>query len=172
MTEQRTVLRLAGAAAIVGAAVDLVAPFAIYPRLVDPQPHFVYVAIDFLLMIGMLGVWSASRRTAGALGLAGFGLALLGVMLVRTSSARMFGDATDMIASSVWSIGMAVWALDLLRAKAFRIAAGLWVAALVIGLVGLALKDHGPVAHVAKMSFMLGFVVAGAELIRTREQTA
>ena len=168
----RTVLRLAGVVTIVGAAIDVVAPFLIYPHLVEPQPHLVYVAIDLLLMIGMLGVWSASKRTASVLGLVGFVLGLLGVMLVRTSSAKIFGEASYMIASSIWSIGMVVWAIDLLRAKTFRISAGLWIAALVIGLVGVALKDHGPVAHVAKMSFILGFIVAGVQLIKTRGEPA
>lgn len=170
--QQRSVLRLAGAATIIGAAIDIVAPFLIYPRLIEPQPHLVYVAIDLLLLIGMLGVWSASARATGVLGLIGFVVALLGVMLVRTSSAEIFGGASYMIASSVWSIGMVVWAVDLLRAKAFRITAGLWIAALVIGLVGVALKDHGPIAHVAKMSFVVGFIIAGLDLIRTRETSA
>ena len=170
--QQRTVLRLAGAAVIVGAAIDVVAPFLIYPRLVEPQPHLVYVTIDLLLMIGMLGVWSASQRTASILGLVGFVLGLLGVMLVRTSSAKIFGEASYMIASSVWSIGMVIWAVDLLRAKVFRAPAALWIAALVIGLAGLAMKDHGPIAHVAKMSFIVGFIVAGIDLVRTREAHA
>jgi hypothetical protein len=99
-------------------------------------------------------------------------LGLLGVMLVRTSSAKIFGEASYMIASSVWSIGMVLWAIDLLRARTFRVSAGLWIAALVIGLVGVALKDHGPVAQVAKMSFIAGFVCAGVSLIRNRELSA
>lgn len=170
--DDRSVLRLAGAAAIIGAVIDIVAPFVIYPHLVEPQPHLVYVAIDLLLMFGMLGVWAASQRAASPLGLAGLVLALLGLMLVRTSSARMFGEASYMIASSIWSIGMAVWAVDLLWTRTFRIAAGLWIAALVIGLVGVALKDHGPVAHVAKMSFILGFIAAGVDLIKARGEPA
>jgi hypothetical protein len=168
----RSVLRLAGAATIVGAAIDIAAPFLIYPRLADPWSHLVYVIIDLLLLLGMLGVWSASRRSASALGLTGFVLALLGVMLVRTSSAEIFGGASYVIASSLWSIGMVVWAVDLMRAKVFRIPAGLWIVALVIGLVGLAMKDHGPVAHVAKMSFIIGFVVAGLDLIKARGEPA
>ncbi|KQV55320.1 MULTISPECIES: hypothetical protein [unclassified Caulobacter] len=170
--ERRSVLRLAGAATLAGAAIDIIAPFVIYPRLVEPQPHLVYATIDLLLLFGMLGVRSATARSTGALALAGFVLALLGVMLVRTSSARIFGEASYMIASSLWSIGMVIWAVDLLRAKVFRLAAGLWIAALVIGLAGLLLKDHGPVAHVAKMSFILGFVAAGVGLIKTRGEPA
>jgi hypothetical protein len=170
--DQRIVLRLTGVATIVGAAIDILAPALIYPRLAEPWPNLVYVLIDLLLMFGMLGVWSASRRAASVLGLVGFVLALLGVMLVRTASAEIFGEASYMIASSIWSIGMVVWAIDLLRARIFRIASGLWIAALVIGLVGLAMKDHGPVAHLAKMSFILGFVAAGVGLIKARGEPA
>jgi len=170
--ERGSTLRLAGAAVLVGAASDIVAPFLIYPRLSGTQPHLVYVAIDLLLLVGMLGVRSLTARSAGVLGLVGFVLALAGVMLVRTSSAMIFGEASYLIASSVWSIGMAIWALDLLRTRTLRLAAGPWVAALVIGLAGAALKDHGPVAHVAKMSFILGFILAGVQLIRTRRDAA
>lgn len=170
--ESRAVLRLAGAAAIAGGAIDILGPFLIYPRLADPWAHLVYVLIDLLLLLGMLGVRSVSGRSTGAVGLAGFVLAIFGVMLVRTSSARIFGEASYVIASSVWSIGMVIWAIGLLRAGRFRIAAGLWIAALVIGLAGLALKDQGPVAHMAKTAFILGFVVAGADLIRARGEPA
>jgi len=167
--ERLSVLRLAAVATIIGAAIDIAAPFVIYPRLAQPWPHLVYVVIDLLLVFGMLGVRSVSGRSTGPLALTGFIVALLGVMLVRTSSAEIFGEASYMIASSVWSIGMVVWSVDLLRARGpFRIAAGLWIATLVIGLAGVLLKDHGPVAHVAKMSFILGFVAAAVDLLKAR----
>lgn len=171
--ESRSVLRLAGVAAIAGAAVDILAPLAIYPRLVEPWPHLVYVIIDLLLLFGMLGARALTARTTGPLALAGFVLAVFGVMLVRTSSAEIFGEASYLIASSIWSVGMVVWGLDLLRVKGqLRTAAGLWIAALAIGLVGLALKDHGPIAHLAKLSFIVGFVAVGVDLIKARGESA
>lgn len=170
--ESRSVLRLAAVATLVGAAIDIIAPFVIYPRLAEPWPHLVYVVIDLLLLFGMLGVRSVSARSTGPLALVGFGLALAGLMLVRISSAQIFGEASYTIASSVWSIGMVVWSVDLLRASGpFRIAAGLWIAALVIGLAGVVLKDHGPVAHVAKMSFILGFIAAAVDLLKARGES-
>lgn len=165
--ERASTLRLAGVAVLLGVAIDVVAPFLIYPRLVEPQPHLVYVLIDLLLLIGMLGARALTARVTGPLGLAGFVLAILGVLLVRTSPAQVFGQASYMIASAVWSIGMVVWAVDLLRARAMRLAAGLWIVALVVGLIGLMLKDHGPVAHMAKMAFLLGFAAVGVQLFKT-----
>lgn len=166
--ESRSTLRLAGVATLAGAAIDVIAPFAIYPRLSQPWPHLVYVVIDLLLVIGMLGLRATTARSTGALALTGFVLALLGVMLVRTSEARIFGEASYMIASSAWSIGMVLWAIDLLRAKAFRLAAALWIAALVVGLAGLVIKDGGTIAHLAKWAFIGGFAVVGLELLRKR----
>ena len=63
--ERRSVLRLAGVATIIGAVIDIAAPFVIYPRLVEPWPHLVYVLIDLLLVCGMLGVRSVSGRSTG-----------------------------------------------------------------------------------------------------------
>lgn len=166
--ESRSTLRLAGVATLAGAAIDVIAPLAIYPRLSQPWPHLIYVIIDLLLVIGMLGLRAASARSTGPLALAGFVLALLGVMLVRTSEAKIFGEASYMIASSAWSIGMVLWSVDLLKARTFRLAAALWIAALVVGLAGLVVKDGGTIAHLAKWAFIGGFAVVGLELLRKR----
>jgi hypothetical protein len=164
--DQRTVLRLTGAAALTGAAIDVLGP-AIYPRLAEPWPHLIYVTIDVLLLFGMLGVWSAARRAASVLGLVGFVVAVFGVMLVRTASAEIFGKASYMIAASIWSIGMVVWSVDLARAKdLFRKSAGLWILALAVGLVGLAVKDQGLIAHLPKLAFAGGFIAAGFDLFK------
>jgi hypothetical protein len=164
--EHRTVLRLTGVAAITGAAIDVLGP-AIYPRLAEPWPHLIYVTIDLLLLFGMLGVWSATRRTVSVLGLAGFVVAVFGIMLVRTSSAKIFGESSYVIAASIWSIGMVIWSLDLARAKdLFRKSAGLWILALAVGLVGLAVKDQGLIAHLPKLAFAGGFIAAGFDLFK------
>ena len=170
--ERAPTLRLAGVAVLLGVAIDVVAPFLIYPRLVEPQPHLVYALIDLLLLAGMLGARAVTARATGAVGLAGFVVAIAGVLLVRTSAAEVFGAASYMIASAIWSIGMVIWAVDLLRARVLRLSAWLWIAALAIGLVGLALKDHGPVAHMAKMTFLLGFVAVGVQLFKARGEPA
>jgi hypothetical protein len=164
--EQRTVLRLTGIAALTGAAIDVLGP-ALYPHLAEPWPHLIYITIDLLLLFAMLGVWSATRRTASVLALVGFVVAVFGVMLVRTASAKIFGEQSYMIAASLWSIGMVIWSLDLARAKdLFRKSAGLWILALAIGLVGLAVKDQGLIAHLPKLAFAGGFVAAGFDLFK------
>ena len=164
--QQRTVLRLTGVAALAGAAIDVLGP-AIYPRLAEPWPHLIYVTIDLLLLFGMLGVWSATRRTTGVLGLIGFVVAVFGVMLVRTSAAKIFGEASYMIAASIWSIGMVVWGVDLFRAKdMFRKSAGLWILALLLGLAGAVVKIEALASMLPKLAFAGGFVAAGFDLFK------
>ncbi|WP_168072378.1 hypothetical protein [Caulobacter sp. SSI4214] len=164
--DRRVVLRLAGRAAVAGAVIDVLGP-AIYPRLAEPWPHLIYVAIDLLLLLAMLGVWSASQKATSPLGLAGFVIAVLGVMLVRTSSAKIFGEGSYMIATAVWSIGMAIWSADLFRAKAlFRKAGGLWILALALGLATMAIKVEGLASHLPKLAFSGGFVAAGLDLFK------
>jgi hypothetical protein len=164
--------RLAGAAAIAGGLIDLVGPLA-YPHLSDPLRHSTYVLIDVLLLLGLIGVQSMAREALGWPGLVGFVIAVTGILLVRSSTAGIFGPASYMIASSIWSIGMVVIGATLLARKGpFRVASALWIATLVIGLVALALKDQGPVHRVAAWCFALGFVAAGVILVKPSSRAA
>ncbi len=164
---QETVWRLAGVAATLGGLIDMVGPL-FYPHLAQPLRLSTYVAIDVLLLFGMLGVQSVAGQAMGWPGLIGFVIAVSGVLLVRTSAAGIWGAASYTVASAIWSIGMVVMGAALLsKGGPFRVASALWIAAFVIGLAGLALKDQGLVHRLAGWCFALGFVVAGASLART-----
>jgi hypothetical protein len=164
---QATLWRLAGLAAVLGGLIDLVGPL-LYPHMAQPLRLSTYVAIDALLLFGMLGVQSVAGWIMGWPGLVGFVIAVSGVLLVRTSAAGIWGAASYTVASAVWSIGMVVIGAALLSKRApFRMAAGLWIAAFAIGLAGLALKDQGLAHRLAAWCFALGFVAAGVILART-----
>ncbi len=164
---QETVWRLAGVAAVAGGLIDLVGPL-FYPHLARPLRLSTYVLIDVLLLFGMLGVQSVAGRVMGWPGLVGFVIAVGGVLLVRTSAAGIWGAASYTVASAIWSIGMVVIGATLLvRRGPFRMAAALWIAAFVIGLAGLALKDQGLAHRLAAWCFALGFIAAGVVLART-----
>jgi hypothetical protein len=165
---QQTIWRLAGLAAVLGGLIDLAGPL-LYPHMAQPVKLSTYVLIDVLLLFGMLGVQSVAGRMMGWPGLVGFVIAVSGVLLVRSTAAGIFGAASYTVASAVWSIGMVVVGATLLARKGpFRMAAALWIAAFVIGLAGLVLKDQGPIVHrLAAWCFALGFVAAGVILART-----
>ncbi|KQY29371.1 hypothetical protein ASD38_08430 [Caulobacter sp. Root487D2Y] len=164
---QQTIWRLAGLAAVLGGTIDLFGPL-LYPHLAEPVRLSTYVLIDVLLLFGMLGVQSVAGRVMGWPGLVGFVIAVSGVLLVRSSAAGIWGAASYTVASAVWSIGMVVVGAALLAGKGpFRAPAALWIAAFVIGLAGLALKDQGLAHRLAGWCFALGFVAAGVILART-----
>ncbi len=68
--------------------------------------------------------------------------------------------------SAIWSIGMVVVWRDAAGPARDRSARPLpwWIAAFVIGLAGLALKDQGLAHRLAGWCFALGFVAAGVVL--------
>ena len=163
---RETLWTLAGVAAFAGGLVDLAGPL-LYPHMAEPARQAVYVLIDALLLFGMLGLQSAAGRMMGWPGLAGFIVAVTAILLVRSSATHVLGPQTYRIASSLWSTGMVMMSVCLLLARApFRAPAVLWIATLVIGLAGLALKDQGLAHRLAAACFALAFVALGIQLIR------
>jgi hypothetical protein len=163
---RETLWTLAGLAAVVGGLIDLAGPW-LYPHLSEPARQAVYVLIDVLLLFGLLGLQSASGRAMGVLGLVGFAIAVSAVLLVRSSATNVLGGSTYALASSVWVIGMVVVAIAILRARLpYKTSAGLWIATLVVGLAGIALKDQGLAHRLAAACFALASVALGAQLIR------
>lgn len=167
----QTLWLLAGVAAIVGGLIDLVGPL-LYPHLTEPGRQAVYVLIDVLLLFGLLGLQSAAGDRMGRLGLSGFVVAVTAILLVRSSETRLLGPSTYALVSSVWVIGMAVISAAILRARLpYQIPAGLWIATLVVGLAGLALKDQGLAHRVAAACFALASIALGVQLIRQGRAT-
>jgi 3-oxoacyl-(acyl-carrier-protein) synthase len=67
---------------------------------------------------------------------------------------------------------MAVISAAILRARLpYQIPAGLWIATLVVGLAGLALKDQGLAHRVAAACFALASIALGVQLIRQGRAT-
>jgi hypothetical protein len=163
---RETLWVLAGIAAVVGGLIDLVGPL-LYPHLAEPARQAVYVAIDVLLLFGLLGLQSAAGRAMGVTGLVGFVVAVSAILLVRSSATNVLGPATYALASSIWVVGMVVISAAILRKRLpFKTSAGLWIAALVIGLAGLALKDQGLAHRLAATCFALASVALGVQLVR------
>lgn len=169
---QSAVWTLAGLASILGGAIDIAGP-AFYPHLAEPARNGVYVLIDVLLLFGLLGLQSATWRRTGWPGLLGFVVAVAAVLLVRTSSAQIFGPASYMIAAAAWSLAMVVIGVALLATgRSFQMAALLWIAALVVGLGGLVLKTGDLTHRIAAWCFALAFVATGVRLVREAKVAA
>ncbi|WP_297513665.1 hypothetical protein [uncultured Caulobacter sp.] len=164
---RETLWTLAGVAAVAGGFVDLIGPL-LYPHMVEQAQLLTYVGIDLFLLLGMLGLQSATGQATGWAGLVGFVTAVGGVLLVRSSAANVLGPSTYAIASAVWAIGMAIWGLAQLRPRTpFRWAGQLWFFAVLVPLAPMMFGDRRPShQHEAHALFALGFIVLGVQLVR------
>lgn len=170
--KQSTLWVLAGVAAIAGGLIDLVGPLP-YPHLAEPARQAVYVLIDVLLLLGLLGLQSATGDRTGRLGVIGLVVAVSAILLVRSSETHLLGPSTYALASSLWVIGMVAISAAILRARLpYRIPAGLWIATLVVGLAGIALRDQGLAHRLAAACFALASIALGAQLIRQGRVTS
>ncbi len=161
---QETVWRLAGVAAVLGGLIDLVGPL-FYPHMAEPTRQATYVLIDVLLLLGMLGVQSATGRSTGWWGVVGLAVGVSAVLVVRSSMA--LGPGAYPIASALWVMGMVVMSLGILRAKGpLGGAASLWLLTFIIGVVGIGLEGQVPTHRLAAAAFALGFIAAGVRLVQ------
>ena len=167
MPSDRVLYRLAAALGLAGGLADA---FATYSNLVLSPfgDQLLYYAADLLMTPGLIGVWLLERQRTGLAGVVAAAGGLSGFMLIR-SGAAFGGDAYQYGASMV-ALSCALLALPLVRAARFRIAAGLWIAAVVIGLLAPLAPALG-LRAIAHLSFGLGFVAAGVGLWRAAKAT-
>jgi hypothetical protein len=167
MTTDRILFRIAGVAAMAGALLRLVT--AIPSILAGRQGREgLYLTVDLLLLFGLFGLFAHQARLRRGIGPLGFAIAVLGFVLIRTGP-RIGAFATYEFAASVLAIGLAVMAASVIRVHGWMRATGAaWIASLVVGLVGAALRaPFGFLA--ASLLFCLGFAFAGMLLLASPE---
>lgn len=168
MSSDRLLYRLAAALGLVGGLADA---FATYSNLwLSPFGNqLLYYFADLLMTPGLIGVWLLTRQRTGLAGLVAAAGGLAGFMLIRSGAA--FGGDAYQYGATVVALSCALIALPLLREARFRIAAGLWIAAVVIGLLAPLAPTLG-LRAVAHLSFGFGFVAAGVGLWRAAGSSA
>ena len=161
-----TFLRLAGVAALVGAALRLgtaIPSLAIHGL----SGERLYFTIDLLLSLALVGLFAGVARFRGWLGGFGFVGALAGFELIRTG-ARLGGAEAYTRSAAILSLSLAVAGLALVQGKGLvRYAGAAWLASFVIGLAGTVLhRTEG--FFIASLLFCLGFGLGGAALLAGR----
>ncbi|NOT39879.1 MAG: hypothetical protein HOP13_05245, partial [Alphaproteobacteria bacterium] len=131
----RSLFRLAGAAAMLGGAMRVATAFVPWAPGVA-WLEAVAFAIDVLLLFGLMGVYLAHRAVLGWAGLAAFVLAVIGIASIVGPDAAVFGIDTYLAGVHAISVGLAVLGLVMLSARVETIAAIFWLASLGVGLAG------------------------------------
>ena len=170
MPSDITLVRAAGAAALMGALLRALAAWPALP-LSDTGTQLLYLVIDFLLTLGLVGGFVEMTRLRTWLGTLGFLGALGGILLVRTGD-QLGGEGGYSRATSVLALALAMVGLVLLiRERGFARLAGIaWIASLTTGLAG----SFGGISWgflAASLLFCLGFALVGLRLMRTQPET-
>lgn len=160
-------LRLSGASAVAGGALRIVSAL---PFSADPiQQQWLWVIIDILLTLGLIGIYVARAEKLGFLGLASFAVAMAALSFIGGPDADPFGFSTYEQGAMTLVIALIGLSLAWLRANERpRAPPLLWfasaLAAGVIAQLPAPMPDYA--FTIAGILFGAGFVFAGLPLLR------
>lgn len=114
---------------------------------------WIYIISNLLTILALIGIYLYQKDEAGLFGLLGFGVAMLGNLM-------LFIDDLYMVAGAVYAIGLIVLGISALKAGKFpRWIPLLWIVAPLIGSPGFFSES------LANLFFFLGAVVYGLGFI-------
>ncbi len=130
-----------------------------------------YALIDVLMLVATLALYIRYMSAIGLIGLLSAAGAMLGFASIIGPDPVMFGIDFYQLGAGMIVISMALLGVQLLRVKRQRLAAVLWLLALVF-TVGLAVLAMPGLLVASGVAFGLGFVAAGARLLRNSAEMA
>jgi hypothetical protein len=159
--QSTTILRLGGASAIAGGLLRIANTFTIHAFDAHTLA-LIYLLTDALLLFGLMG-WYASRAgRLGASGVAGFAIAVAGILIIR--SADLFPGTGYLMGAAVLLAGLAIMnAPILLRRNDTIVPPLLWLLSLLSAVLSIA---FAPFAIASAVLFGAGFICAGLHLVR------
>lgn len=125
-------LQLSALAAILGGALRVADAFwsaGVAAHLLQ----FACFLTDLMLIFGLCGIYLSRSDRLGLTGLLGFVASITGLLVVRS-----FGPSAYLVGASVTLLGVVAIGVTMLVKAAFpKLAPILWIASLIVGLIGL-----------------------------------
>ncbi len=165
--DDRTLYRLAGAAAVLGGATRIATSFV--PWDGSAAIEAVALTIDVLLLFGLMGIYLAHRAALGWPGFGAFVLAELGIASIVGPDSVAFGIDTYLAGVHAISIGLALLGVAMVVKRVETLAAVCWIASLVAGVAGGFVGQATAGFLIGGILFGLGFVAAGLGLVLPRD---
>lgn len=141
-----------------------------FPLISGTSLEWLYIAIDVLLLFGLMGIYLARAGRLGLLGLASFAIAVAALSFIGGPDADPFGFSTYEQGAATLGIAMVGLSIAWLRAGERPWSAPLcWFASvLAVGvLTGFPNPLPGAGLTLAGVLFGAGFVSAGIDLLRS-----
>ena len=156
-------IRLSAVAGIFGGALRVADGLVITSASTQIQ-QFAYFLTDLMLMFGLCGIYLTRSHRLGVAGLVGFVASFIGIFMVLSSALSLFGFSAYLVGASVTLLGVVSLGVAMLIHDAFpKWAPILWIASLLIGMIGLLPVSRWGVT-LAGVIFGLGFIAAGISL--------
>jgi len=170
MASDRNLFRAAGVAAGAGALLRLATAAPGVFRGEEPSER-AYLCVDLLTLLSLFALFASQDRLRRGVGPWGFGIAVLGLILIRTGT-RIGAFSTYEFGAAVLALGLALMGAMMIRSGRWATATGgAWIASLVVGLLGAAL--HAQAGFLAaSILFALGLGLAAVVLLKHEPRTA
>ena len=161
-----TLIRLGGLAAILAGVLRVGTSFIPYS---NSKPgvalELLYLIIDALILLGLLGVYAYQNEVVGRWGFLGFLLALIGTATIVGPDGKIGSVDMYVVSSLMISIGLSLLAFGAWNAKRLpRMAPLLWVMSTVVGVGGYLIGGPTVTFVIAGLAFGLAFIVAGVKI--------
>lgn len=142
-----------------------------FPLIQEPVTlEWLYTGIDVLLLFGLIGIYLARAERLGFLGLTSFGVAVAALSFIGGPDADPFGFSTYEQGAAALAIALVGLSLAWIRTGEKPLAPVLcWLGSVIaVGVLNYVppLSAYG--MPLAGALFGLGFVLAGAPLVRGR----
>jgi len=161
----RVLLRLGAVAAIAAGGLRIVSSFIAYSDPTTVAQELFYLVIDLCILYGVLAVYFFQLVEVGALGLAGFLLALSGGAIIvgpdgSIGAVGMYQFGSGCLLLGLTLISVAGWR----AARLPRYALASWILSTVLAVLGSLPGAPAILFHLAGLAFGIGFVGAGARI--------
>ncbi len=161
--DDRSLYRLAGGAAALGGAMRIATAFV--PWDGSAAVEAVALAIDVLLLFGLMGIYAAHRAALGWIGLAAFVVAEAGIASIVGPDTAAFGIETYLAGVHAISMGLLLLGAVMLSQRVEMLAATCWIASPVVGLGAAFVGQAAAGFLIGGVLFGLGFVATGLALV-------
>lgn len=121
-----------------------------------------YFAIDLLLLFGVIGFWRASAATGKLVGLVGFAIMFLALLILIARDAGIVSEAVYAGAAGGFSLGLDLFAIQVLLSR--KISAWIpigWILSTILGPIGFFVPSLNFLFVISGLLFGLAFAAAG-----------
>lgn len=159
-------IRVSAFAAVTGGALRMVNSFTTN-ALPTATLDLLYLITDVLLLLGIAGIWWRRRRRLGPAGHLGVLIFVMGILAIRVAAFGLLGAGGYQIGVGVSLVGLAAYSSETLVGRnASPCPPVLWLVSLVCAVVGALGVVPAVLTGAAGVTFGLGFVLAGVEVLR------